>query len=191
MAAVTLNLKGGDKFKEHLQALARSLNKARAVRVGFLEGKDYPEGDGGARLADAAKRVTPAIAAAHPDWKPRLSAWAAWQATHSPRLSVAQVALWDEFGTVTSKPRPFFRSAIAKHSGEWGPLLGRFLKSSGYDSEVALSKLGVTISEQITESILSWPADNAELTAHIKQFNKGLVDSAVLSQSVSYEVRHG
>jgi hypothetical protein len=188
MSAVTLSLKGGERFKAQLQQIARSLNTAHAVRIGFLEGASYDSGDGGARLAAAAKRVTPAIAAEHPGWRGLLTAWSRWQASHPGGLSVAQVAFWNEFGTTRAKPRPFFRSAIRRHSGEWGGKLARYLKGAKYDSAVALSKLGLLISEQIVDSIESWPADNAPLTAFIKQFNKSLQDRRTMKDAVNYEV---
>jgi hypothetical protein len=183
---VTFNLRGGDKFKAQLQNLARSLNTARAVRIGFLEGSDYPEGDGGARLMAAAKRVFKA----HPGWGRLLAAWSRWQAKHPRGLSVAQVAFWNEFGTSTSKPRPFFRLMIRQHSGEWGKKLARYLKGAQFDAEVALNKLGMLIAGQLQESIQSWPADNAPLTVAVKGFNHGLVDSMTMARAVDFEVVH-
>ena len=35
--------------------------------------------------------------------------------------SVAQVAFWNEYGTATIPPRPFFRNTIAQHKDEWLP----------------------------------------------------------------------
>ncbi len=189
MSEVSLKFKGGGKLAERLSAMAADLKKAHAVRVGFLEGTMYPASDGGARLADAAKRVTPEIAADHPDWKPRLEAWSKWQASHTRTLSVAQVAFWNEFGTTTSKPRPFFRNTITKHSGEWGERLGKYLKSSEFDAGLALAKLGLLVQTQIEASIREWPADNAPLTVHIKGFDHGLVDHSTMLNSVRYEVR--
>lgn len=184
MSAVTFRLRGGDQFKAQLQQLARSLNTARGVRIGFLEGATYPEGDGGARLAAAAKRLP----AAQQGWKRLLMAWSKWQAAHPSSLSVAKVAFWNEFGTTTSKPRPFFRFTIRRHSGQWGVALGRYLRASGFDARIALSKLGMLISEQLQESIMSWPADNRPLTAFIKGFTHGLVDHAVMARAVDFEV---
>ena len=127
---VAVRFAGGDKLKRKLLQMSHGLEKAKRVNVGFLEDADYPANDGGARLAAAAKRVTPDIAAVHPDWKPRLEAWSHWQETHSPQLHVAQVAFWLEFGTTTQKPRPFFRGTILAKSPNWGGHLGRYLKTS-------------------------------------------------------------
>lgn len=186
---VNFQMRGGERLKAKLASMAQGLDKARQVRVGFLEDADYPAGDGGARLAAAAKRVTPDIEAVHPDWKPRLTAWSHWQAAHSLQLRIAQVAFWLEFGTTTQKPLPFFRSMISRNSGNWGGKLGRYLKTSEYDAGTALGKLGVLIQGQLVDSIESGPADNAPLTAFIKQFNKRGQDRGILKNHVDYEVQ--
>ena len=35
-------------------------------------------------------------------------------------LHVAQVAFWNEFGTITAPARPFFRQTIKGHQDHWG-----------------------------------------------------------------------
>lgn len=179
---------GGDKLKARLLAMGQGLDKARSVRVGFLEDADYPANDGGARLADAASRVTPDIEAAHPDWKPRLTAWSKWQESHSPQLHVAQVAFWLEFGTTTQKPFPFFRSMIASKSENWGARLGSYLKTSEYDAGKALAKMGVLIQGQLVDSLESGPADNAPLTVFVKGFSKRGTDTSAMKRAVDFEV---
>jgi len=180
MSAVVLKLRGGERFKEELLQMARGLGRARKVRVGFLEGATYPQGDGGARLARAAKRF--------PKWRGLFMGWARWQYKHPTNLSVAQVAFWMEFGTSTTAARPFFRRTISRHAGEWGRRLARFLRGSQFDSQIALEKLGVLIREQVHEAIITWPADNAPLTVAIKGFNHGLVDHSVMARAVDFQV---
>jgi hypothetical protein len=180
MSAVTFKLRGGEHLKAELQRMAQGLKTARAVRVGFLEGATYPQGDGGARLARAAKKF--------PEWRSLFMAWSRWQASHPTNMTVAQAAFWSEFGTSHSPPRPFFRKTISRHSGSWASALARFLRGAHMDARLALEKLGVLISEQLRASILSWPADNAPMTVAIKGFNHGLIDHGVMSRSVDYEV---
>lgn len=75
---------------------------------------------------------------------------------HKPKqggLSVATVAFWQEFGTVRSPPRPFFRTMIAQHKKEWGPTLAKLLKATDYDSQQALALLGEEVKAELQESI--------------------------------------
>lgn len=186
---VAVQMVGGAKLKSTLLNMAHGLDKAKNVRVGFLEDADYAANGGGARLADAAARVTPDIEAAHPDWKPRLTAWSRWQASHSPQLHVAQVAFWLEFGTTTQKAFPFFRQMVASKSENWSSHLGRYLKQSEYDAGKALAKMGVLIQGQLVDSLTSGPADNAELTVFIKQFNHRGIDGGTMQRNVDFEVQ--
>ena len=40
-----VSLKGGDKMQTYLESIASNLKNARGVKVGFLEGADYPPTD--------------------------------------------------------------------------------------------------------------------------------------------------
>ena len=44
-------------------------------------------------------------------------------ATYKDGTKVAQVAYWNEYGTPTIPPRPFFRDAIKEKSKEWLKLI--------------------------------------------------------------------
>lgn len=188
MSAVDLEVTGGARLKMYLASMQAAVGGASKVRVGFLEDSTYSEGDGGARLEDAANRLTATQKSDHPSWEPRLKAWAAWQATHTPVLHVAQVAFWAEFGTSTEPSRPYFRNMIAKQSPHWGDSLGNYLTSSEFNSTRALGLMGTEIQDDLKESINSWPADNAELTVHIKGFNRALSDSRLMIRSADFEV---
>lgn len=68
--------------------------------------------------------------------------------------NVAQVAFWNEYGTKTSPPRPFFRNMIAAKSTKWGDNLGRVLANNDYDVDKAFTIMGIGIKEQLQKSIL-------------------------------------
>ncbi len=67
---------------------------------------------------------------------------------------VAQVAFWNEYGTIGAPPRPFFSDMIAAKSPKWGQALGKCLVATGYDTTKALSLVGEGIKDQLTQSIV-------------------------------------
>lgn len=79
-------------------------------------------------------------------------------ATYPDGTPVAQVAFWQEFGTPAARfpipPRPTFRMMIAQHKAEWGPQLGRLLKSAHYDARTALGTMGQRIKDELVDSVL-------------------------------------
>jgi len=74
--------------------------------------------------------------------------------TEADGTSVATIGAWQEFGTKTIPQRPYFRTMIAEHSGEWGDVLAKVLAHNGMDAENALEQMGVYIGDQLQESII-------------------------------------
>jgi len=68
--------------------------------------------------------------------------------------SVAQVAFWQEYGTATIPPRPFFRTMIAKKEASWGGVLAKNLKATSNDADAALKLVGSVIKDQLQTSII-------------------------------------
>lgn len=190
MASVSIHFHGGTQLRQQLGMLRTALGSGRHLAVGFLENATYPPRDG-SRLRRALRRLTPALELQHPDWRPKLEAWAAWADRHHPVVHVAQVAFWNEFGTRYMRPRPFFRNTIRAHAGDWGRHLLTFLQANeGRRDQAArsLRQLGVLIRDQLDTAINEWPRDNRPFTAFIKNFNKGLIDSRVMARSLDIEV---
>ncbi len=106
----------------------------------------------------------------------------------APMLHIAQVAFWNEFGTSRAPARPFFRSMIEREFSDWGDELGAALRANGFDSQRALSLMGVSIQDDLKSSINEWPADNAPATVALKGFNKGLVWSGQMLRAADFEV---
>jgi hypothetical protein len=105
-----------------------------------------------------------------------------------PRLHIATVAFWNEFGTRYAKARPFFRQMIARESPTWGEKLGQNLRAARFDSATALQAMGIEIKDALVTSIVGWPADNAPSTAARKGFNKGLIDKGSMQRAPDFEV---
>lgn len=105
---------------------------------------------------------------------------------------VATVAFWNEFGTKTAPPRPFFRNMIAQESPTWARKMSAAAKATKYNAHATMELMGLDMSEALTQSIATFsdPA-NAARTVAIKGFNKPLVDDGTLQRSVGYEVTVG
>lgn len=107
-------------------------------------------------------------------------------------LPVAQVAFWNQYGTVRSPARPFFTDMIEKRSPRWGVSLGNILRKNNYDAERSLALMGEGIKGQLVQSIRDWNTPpNAPRTVAIKGFNKPLVHTALMMRSVDYQVMRG
>lgn len=111
--------------------------------------------------------------------------------TYPDGTSVPMVAAIQEFGAPKAgiPPRPFFRSMIAAKKGEWGEAVGKLLADNGYDAQKALGLAGQGIKGQLQRSINETNAPPlAQATIDAKGFDKPLVDTGHMWNSVDYEV---
>lgn len=110
----------------------------------------------------------------------------------APAQAVAQVAFWNEFGTIHAPSRPFFRTMIESKSPRWGVGLGNALRRTNYDGRMSLAIMGEAIRGQLRESIRNWSSPpNSPRTVARKGFNKPLIDTAVMLRSAEYQVIDG
>lgn len=79
-------------------------------------------------------------------------------ATYPTGEKVAQVAFWNEYGTQTSPPRPFFRNFIADHKGEWGNDLGKLMRIRNNDVYECLHVMGIRMKGQLEQQIVDTDA---------------------------------
>lgn len=102
-------------------------------------------------------------------------------------LPVAQVAAWNEFGTESIPPRPFFRTTIRENKKNWVNSAAKLSKEHGTDKALAL--VGEHIKGQLTESITSWTEPpNAPATVKKKGFDAPLRDTMTMARSIGVEV---
>jgi hypothetical protein len=201
MAKGITTFKGGESTQRYLLSVAKRLSTANVVRVGFLEGATYPaRARDASRLLkglDALNKVGPQLGG-----KKRPTALAKYRKAKKVKLAtmvgpkglakilpVATVAFWDNFGTKISKARPFFSDMIAEQSPYWGPHLAIAMRTSRYNTRVALTIMGEKINDALVKKIVDWPQDNAPLTVAIKGFNKGLIDRGIMQRSTGYDVK--
>lgn len=107
-------------------------------------------------------------------------------------LSVPLIAFINEYGAPSRNqpPRPFFRRMIAKESPHWGADLGNVLKANDYDSERSLKLMGENVSAELKQSITDLVSPPlSPVTVKKKGFNKPLIDTGHMLNSVDYEVK--
>lgn len=111
-------------------------------------------------------------------------------ATYPDGTPVAAVAAYNEFGTATIPPRPFMRNTIAHNQPRWGELLGATLKATGYSARNALDMAGEKMASQMQIEIKNMETPpNAPRTIERKGFDKPLIDTGHMLNSVSHEVK--
>lgn len=110
-------------------------------------------------------------------------------ATYPDGTPVAAVAAYNEFGGASHPARPFMRATIEKNRDRWGALLSASLRATGGDLEKALSMTAEKIVSQIQDEIRGWQdPPNAPVTIAQKGFDKPLIDTGHMLNSVGYEV---
>lgn len=98
-------------------------------------------------------------------------------------LPVASIAAALEYGDGQNHPRPFMQQTAAEQHQTWSDTIVKLLVG-GVPARDALRTVGQIMKEDIRDTINAWPADNAESWAEIKGFNKGLIQTGHLSNSI-------
>lgn len=77
-------------------------------------------------------------------------------ATEPNGVPTATAAFYNEFGTATIPPRPFFRGMIAKESPTWGSKIAGFAKLYNYDAKKVLEAMGDDIESALKQAIIDF-----------------------------------
>jgi len=185
---------GGEKLRAHLEGMARQLVAPKVLRVGFLAEATYPDGQSVPAIA-AIQEFGGTITIPEHDITiyRKLNADGDFaRGGKFVRKKSSNFATTHKVRqhTITIPPRPFFRLAIAKYSGEWAEQFVRKFKRNGYDAADALASLGMVIAGQIQQSIqdLTEPP-LAPSTILRKGFDKPLIDTSTMWKSVSAEIK--
>lgn len=112
-------------------------------------------------------------------------------ATYPDGTSVALVAAINEFGAPSrgQPPRPFFRNMIAEKKASWPKAIGDLLKDNNYDVAKTLDQAGLGIEGQLRQSIADFTDPPlAQSTIDAKGFDKPLVDTGLMLNSISHSV---
>lgn len=112
-------------------------------------------------------------------------------ASYPDGTSVPLVAAIQEYGApkVGIPPRPFFRNMIAAKSGEWPAAIAGLLKANNMDAVKTLNLTGEAIAGQLKQSVIDTNEPPlAPATVARKGFDKPLIDTGVMINSIGYEV---
>ena len=109
-------------------------------------------------------------------------------ATYPDGVYVAAVAAFNNFGTGRIPPRPFFSNMVRSKSGDWPATLANLLKD--HDIEKSLNLMGEGIKGQLQQAIKDTNSPPlSPVTVKAKGFDKPLINTSHMINSVSYEVK--
>jgi len=112
-------------------------------------------------------------------------------ATYEDGTPVAMIAAIQNWGAPSRgiPPRPFFTNMVRDKSDGWGPALGRIMEANDFDAKRSLALMGEGIAGQLRQSIIDTNSPPlAQSTIDRKGFDKPLVDTSHMLNSVDYEV---
>jgi len=112
-------------------------------------------------------------------------------ATYPDGTPVAAVAFWNEFGVPSNNTptRPFFRNMIKKESPTWPGKMAKLADATDFDGKKVLKLMGEDIQGALVESIVEFTTPrNADSTIAAKGFNKPLIHTDHMKDSVTYRV---
>ena len=111
--------------------------------------------------------------------------------TYPDGTSVPLVAAVQEFGAPSRNipPRPFFRNMIAQKAESWPDAVAALLETNDYDATETLMQTGEGIKGQLQQSIKDTNSPPlAPATIAKKGFDKPLIDTGVMINSIDYKV---
>lgn len=191
-----IGLSGGAGLKAKLEEIRAKVGSGDVLRLGFLEGATYPDG------------TNVAYVAAINEWGGTFQVGEREQTIYRKVGKDGAFASGGKFvkasksnfatthtvpaHSVTIPPRPFFRLMIASKSPGWGASMAKVLKAADCNLDTALGRMGEGIRGQLQGSIRDFTSPaNAASTIAAKGFNKPLIDTGHMLNSVDYEVTKG
>lgn len=103
---------------------------------------------------------------------------------------VAQVARYQEFGTIHIPARPFFRRAVTSNANKWIEFYKKDVQKNN-NSFLSLNKVGEIARKDIINSIDAMTTPPLKKsTIKQKGSSKPLVDTGLMRRSVTYKVKN-
>ncbi len=121
--------------------------------------------------------------------------WLANTASYDDGTSVAEIAAFNEYGTVNIPARPFMKTAVEKSKDEilrYYQMSTKNIADGKTDANKVLTGLGELGKSKVQESIRhgDW-VPNAPATIKRKGSSKPLIDTGLMRDTVTYVIRGG
>lgn len=191
---MSAKLKGKGKLVAKLAKIAANVQKSDGVKVGFIDGKTYPDGTPVAQVAywneyGATIQIKERTQTIH---KKIGKNGELLKNGRFVKKSQSNFAGDHKIGahTVVIPPRPFFRQMFAEKSPNWGKELGEVLRATQFDTKRSFGLMGVRIKDSLVQSIETFSdPPNATSTIRQKKHSHPLQGKTrLMKKSVSYEV---
>ncbi|UCL84501.1 hypothetical protein [Pseudomonas sp. HS-18] len=183
MAAV----KGGDRISRYLRDLASRLDDGEILRAGFLEGATYEDGKPVAYIAAIQEFGGTFEHPGGTKYKIGDDGMAVFLPADATEFSGVTAA-----HSITIPARPFFRDAVKENGKRWSKGLGKLIHA-GNSVEKALALTGEVVRADIQDSIRKFTSPPLSRNTRKKSakagFDKPLIDTSHMLNSVDYEVR--
>lgn len=191
--------KGGDRLRSWFSRLrvggaGPQAQTATGIRVGFLENATYPDGKSVASIAaiqEYGATVQRDAGTVTIYRRVDKSGTYLLRKGRFVKKTQANFSSTHPHGayTITIPPRPFFRNALRQYGPHWGDDLATLLRANKLDAERSLTLMGERIKGQIQQSIKDLTSPPlAKSTIARKGFDKPLIDTGHMQNSVDYEV---
>lgn len=187
-------INGGDKWEKVLDDIAKQASQGGVVKIGFLEGAKYPDGTPVAYIASVQEYGGTAKIPEHDVTLYRSINEKTGEFNKQGRFvkkSKSNFATTHRVKahSITIPPRPFFRNAISENKGLWPGMIATIAKVQKFDTHKVLGQMAEIIKGEIQLEILKMEdPPNSPKTIKKKGFNKPLVETAHMLNSVDYEI---
>lgn len=192
---MAVKIKGGDKLQRALTNLAKKVEKGGHVDVGFFEDATYPDGTPVAYIASVQEFGGTVEVPEHETeiYRSVAKDGSFNQNGKFVRRNKSNFATTHTVPAhvITIPARPFMRNTVANNQADWGKALGDALVETKFSVKKSLNVMGRVMSDQMRDEIKRIGPENKPSTIRKKGFNRPLIDTGRMFQSVTHEVKDG
>jgi hypothetical protein len=114
--------------------------------------------------------------------------------TYSNGTPIAEVAIYQEFGTESIPPRPFMQPTFNNEKAKWADIMRKKIISQGehINAYQVMQTVGLVAMTDVKDKINWWAASgsprNAEATINKKGFDSPLIQDGTMRDAVRFKV---